>query len=153
MSFPFAVKESVEKKILPPFVVTAIVDEPWTEQLVIILFVAPPIKRIVDVPEVADTVVLTIIKLLPPELIPSNVTLSAPFKSIIGEPAVVAPEIVLVAPPTGDIVIALYNAEPVPLAFNKAVVAPSLVSPETLIVIIPWWIPEFIAVKAAFNVV
>ena len=153
MSFPFAVTASVEKLILPPFVFTNIVDEPWIEQLVIILFVAPPIKRIVDVPEVADTVVFAIIKLLPPELIPLNVTLSAPLKSIIGAPAVVAPEIVLVTPPDGDIVIAEYNAEPDPLAFNNAVVAPSFVSPVILIPITPWCVPELIAVKAAFNVV
>ena len=55
-------------------------------ELVIVLLVAPPMKRIVDVPEVAETVVLAIVSELPPVFKPSIVTLSAPLRSISGEP-------------------------------------------------------------------
>jgi hypothetical protein len=55
----------------------------------------------VAVPEVAETVVLSIVNELPPLFKPSTVTLSAPLKSIKGKPAVAAPEIVLAAPPAG----------------------------------------------------
>ena len=70
-------------------------------EFVIVLFVAPPIKRMVAVPEVAETVVLAIVKEFPPVFKPSMVTLSAPLKSIIGLPAVVAPEMVRATPPEG----------------------------------------------------
>jgi hypothetical protein len=75
--------------------------------LVTTLLVAPPMNRIVDVPLVADTVVLAIVSELPPVLSPSILTLSAPFRSIIGLPAVVVPVIRRAAPPVGLIVIAV----------------------------------------------
>ena len=62
-------------------------------------------NRIVDVPDVAETVVLAMVSELPPVLRPSMVTLSAPFRSISGEPAAIAPEIVRAAPPVGVIAI------------------------------------------------
>ena len=69
-----------------------VVDEPRIEQLVMRLFCAPAIKRIVLVPAVAATVVFEIVSELPPLFKPSMVTLSAPFRSINGKPAVAAPE-------------------------------------------------------------
>ena len=41
-------------------------------------------KRIVDVPDVAETVVLAIVSELPPVFRPLIVTLSAPLRSISG---------------------------------------------------------------------
>ena len=66
-----------------------------------VLLVAPPMKRIVEVPEVAETVVLAIVSELPPVFKPSIVTLSAPLRSISGLPAAIAPLIVRAAPPEG----------------------------------------------------
>src|SRR6185295_6585084 len=57
LSLPLAVTASVLKKMLAPLVATDIVPEPWMFELVIVLLVAPPMKRMVAVPEVADTVV------------------------------------------------------------------------------------------------
>jgi hypothetical protein len=136
----------VLKKILPPFTFTAIVAEPSTEQFVIVLEVAPPMNLIVLVPLAAETVVLEIIKALPPVFNPSNVTLSAPLRSIKGFPAVVLPEIVRVAPPVGEIVILVQ--EPAP---SVAVFVPSFVSPVIDMVIVP--VAEAIAVKASRRVV
>ena len=65
-----------------------------------VLFVASPWKRIVDVPDVLDTVVFEMVSELPPEFRPSIVILSAPLKSIKGRPALTAPSI-LNAPPDG----------------------------------------------------
>ena len=101
LSLPVVVTASVEKKITAPLVATGIVPEPWILALVIVLRVAPPMKRMVEVPEVADTVVLAIVRLLPPVLRPLMVTLSAPFRSISGLPATMAPEMVRAAPPVG----------------------------------------------------
>src|SRR5690349_13558351 len=61
LSLPFAVDPSVLKKILPPFVVTPALNEPEIVALVIVLFVAPLIKRIVLVPDVAEAVVLAMV--------------------------------------------------------------------------------------------
>src|SRR6185295_19261922 len=105
LSLPLAVSASVLKKTVAPLVATDAACEPWRLELVIVLLVAPPMKRIVDVPEVADAVVLAIVSELPPVLRPSMVTLSAPLKSMSGEPAAIAPEIVRAAPPVGLIVI------------------------------------------------
>src|ERR1044071_2286743 len=91
------------KKMLPPLVPTAIVAEPRIVQLVIVLLVASVWKRIVLVPEVAETVVFEIVSELPPVFKPLIVTLSAPFRSINGLPAVVAPVMVRAAPPLGEI--------------------------------------------------
>jgi hypothetical protein len=55
----------------------------------------------VEVPDVAETVVLAIVNELPPVFKPSMVTKSAPFKSIKGEPAAMAPDIERAAPPVG----------------------------------------------------
>ena len=103
LSLPLVVLPSVLKKIVAPLVATDDAADPKIVEFVIVLFVAPPIKRIVAVPLVAELVVLEIVSALPPLFKPLNVTLSAPLKSIIGVPAVVAPEIVLAAPPAGEI--------------------------------------------------
>ena len=71
-------------QMFPPLVVVAIVDEPKIEALVIVLVVASVWKRIVLVPEVAETVVLAMVSALPPVFRPSIVTLSAPLRSISG---------------------------------------------------------------------
>jgi hypothetical protein len=134
LSLPVVVP--VLKKIVPPFVAMAVVAEPKIEQFVIVFDVASAISVIVAEPEVAPVVVLLIVNEFPPVFKPLKVTLSAPFKLINGEPAVIAPEIVLAAPPVGEIVIAEYTAEPEPEAF-KAAVAVSVVFAVTPIVITP----------------
>ncbi len=95
----------------------------------------------VDVAEVAETVVFSIVKLFPPAFKPSIVRLSAPTRSIRGKPAVAAPDIVRAAPPAGDIVIDVYDADPTPLAFSNtdgaATTVGSVVSAQTSIVIVP----------------
>ena len=79
-------------RMLPPAVVVLAVDEPSTVHLVMVLFCAPLMRRIVLVPAVAEAVVFEIVSELPPELKPSMVTLSAPLRSINGLPATIAPE-------------------------------------------------------------
>ncbi len=69
--------------------------------LVMVLLVAPPMKRMVLVPDVGDTVVLAIVSALPPVFRPLMVTLSAPFRSMSGLPATIAPLMVRAAPPEG----------------------------------------------------
>ena len=96
----FAPPVEVLIRMLPPAVVVLDVDEPSTVHLVMVLFCAPLIRRIVLVPAVAETVVLEMVS-NPPELKPSMVTLSAPLRSINGLPATIAPEIVLA--PVGHI--------------------------------------------------
>jgi len=91
----------VLKSILPPAVVVDEVDEPRTEQFVTVLFWAPLMKRIVLVLAVAEAVVFEIVSEFPPVLSPLMVTLSAPFKSIKGLPATIAPETVRAIPPEG----------------------------------------------------
>lgn len=59
-----------------------------------VLLVAPPMNRIVLVLDVPETVVLEIVRELPPVFNPSIVTLSAPFKLSRGLPADTAPEMV-----------------------------------------------------------
>ncbi len=103
LSFPLAVTASVLKKMVAPFVATELELDPWIFAFVIVLPVAPPMNRMVDVPVVAEAVVLEIVSEFPPVLRPSMVTLSAPLKSISGLPAVIAPEIVRAAPPLGAI--------------------------------------------------
>ncbi len=99
LSFPVVVP--VLKNMTPPFVPTAMLPEPRTEQLVIVFEVASDPKRIVEVPDVALAVVFEIVKLLPPLFNPLKVTLSAPFKFIKEFAAVVVPVMVRAAPPTG----------------------------------------------------
>jgi hypothetical protein len=91
----------VLNRTFPPAVVVPDVDEPRTEQFVTVLFCAPLMKRIVLVLAVAEAVVFEIVSELPPVLSPLIVTLSAPFKSINGLPATIAPETVRAAPPDG----------------------------------------------------
>ena len=93
LSLPSAVRASVENKIVAPSVVTAIVAEPFTLQLVIVLLVAPPIKRIVEVAVTAEVLVLVIVRSFKPVwfTLPSMVTLSAPFKLISGAVARLPP--------------------------------------------------------------
>jgi hypothetical protein len=88
-------------RMLPPAMVVLDVEEPRTVQFVIISFCAPLMRRIVLVPAVAETVVFEIVSELPPLLSPLIVTLSAPFKSINGLPATIAPETVRAIPPEG----------------------------------------------------
>ena len=148
LSLPLAVTASVLKNIFAPLVATDPENAPLTEHLVIVLPVAPPIKRIVDVPVVADAVVFSTISELPPVFKPSTVTLSAPLKSINGKPAVAAPEIVLPTPPEGCIEIEVYDAAPAPLAFKIAPPTGSEVFPTMATVIAPVWVPALIAAKA-----
>src|SRR5690349_5849377 len=101
LSLPFAVVPSVLKKMLPPLVTTDALNEPRIVALVMVLLVAPLIKRMVLVPVVGDAVVFEIVNELPPVFKPSTVTLSAPLKSINGLPAAIAPEMVRAAPPDG----------------------------------------------------
>src|SRR6186997_1008177 len=54
LSLPLAVTASVLKKMTAPLVATDIVPDPWTLELVMVLLVAPPMKRKVAVPEVAE---------------------------------------------------------------------------------------------------
>ena len=82
-------------RMLPPATVVLAVDEPSTVHLVMVLFCAPLMSRIVLVLAVAEAVVFAIVSELPPELRPSMVTLSAPLRSINGLPATIAPETVL----------------------------------------------------------
>src|SRR6476469_3045688 len=94
LSLPFAVTASVLKNTVPP--ADALADvflAPWRSHFVMVLFVAPLINRIVLVP-VPPIVRFDIVRELPPVLSPLIVTLSAPLRSIVGLPAVVAPEIV-----------------------------------------------------------
>src|ERR1044072_1291223 len=89
LSFPLVVIASVLKKILPPFVPTAAEKDPSTVQRVIVFAVAPPISLMVDVPDVPEAVVLEMVREFPPVFRPSKVTLSAPLRSISGDPAVI----------------------------------------------------------------
>jgi hypothetical protein len=59
LSLPLAVRASVLKKMFPPFVPTAAENDPNDpEHLVMVLVVAPPINRMVEVPDVPEAVVL-----------------------------------------------------------------------------------------------
>jgi hypothetical protein len=89
--------------MFPPAVAVPDVDEPRTVQFVTVSFCAPLMKRIVLVLAVAEAVVFEIVNELPPVLSPLIVTLSAPFKSINGLPATIAPEMLRAAPPEGRI--------------------------------------------------
>ena len=97
----FAPPVEVLIRMLPPATVVLAVDEPSTVHLVMVLVCAPLMSRIVLVLAVAEAVVFAIVSELPPELRPSMVTLSAPFRSINGLPATIAPETVRAAPPEG----------------------------------------------------
>lgn len=74
--------------------------DPVIVHLVIKLFVAPPINCIVEA--AAFVLVLLIVRLFPPVFSPLIVTLSAPLR-FIRAPAI-EPDIVLAAPPDGEIV-------------------------------------------------
>ena len=128
LSFPVVVP--VEKNILPPFVLTDELCEPNIVQLVIMLFVASALNWIVDVP-LPPAVVLEIVNELPPVFKPFIVTLSDPFKSIKGNPAVAAPEIVRATPPEGIIDIEVQAP-----AFSIAPPTGSVVFPVMVIVIV-----------------
>ena len=84
----------VLNRMLPPAVVIPDVEEPSTVHLVTVSFCAPLMNRIVLVLAVAEAVVFEIVSELPPVFSPSMVTLSAPFRSIKGLPATIAPETV-----------------------------------------------------------
>ena len=92
---------------------------------------------------------LLIVNEFPPEFKPSIVTLSAPLRSINGNPAFTLAEIVLEAPPFG-LILRVVHA---PL-FRTAPVTGSAVLPVIRIVIVaPVCAPPLIAVKAADKVV
>jgi hypothetical protein len=82
-------------RMVPPGITVPVVDEPSTEQFVMVLFCAPLMSRMVLVPAVFETVVFEMVSEFPPEFKPSMVTLSAPLRSINGLPATIAPETVL----------------------------------------------------------
>ncbi len=103
LSFPFPPLPAVLIKIVPPLVVSPVVEEPRMEQFVIVLPVASATKRIVDVPLVPAVEVLEIVKEFPPLFRPLIVTLSAPFNWTRAAPEI-DPEIVRAAPPAGEIV-------------------------------------------------
>src|SRR5581483_11498792 len=93
----------VLKRIAPPAVPTATVDDPWMLEFFTMLFDAPLMKRIVLVPAVVPVFAFDRVSELPPVIKPSIVTLSAPFKSTSGVARF--PEIVRAAPPLGAMVI------------------------------------------------
>src|ERR1700680_2471974 len=86
----FPVVVPVLKTIVPSVV---LVVDPAIVQFLIVLFDASRMNRIVLVPAVPDTVVLTIESEFPPVFRPSIVTFFAPLKLISGLPAAIAPEI------------------------------------------------------------
>ncbi len=108
--------------MVPPFVPTAIVLEPNILQFVMILDVASAMKRMVLVKVIAETVVFEIVKLFPPVFNPLIVTLSAPLRSIIGDPAVVAAVIVRAAPPEGLMVRVAHVPAPIEIDAVPSVV-------------------------------
>ena len=65
LSLPFAVTASIEKMIVAPMVDKEALLAPFIEHLVMVLDVAPPTKRMVQVPYVTDTVVFSIVSELP----------------------------------------------------------------------------------------
>src|SRR4029079_18195703 len=91
----FAPPVEVLIRMVPPAVATAVVEEPKTEQFVMVLFCAPLMRRMVLVLAVVEAVVFEIVSEFPPEFKPSMVTLSATLRSINGLPATIAPETVL----------------------------------------------------------
>ena len=110
------------------------VDAPVAAPLIvafwIVLLVASLMYRIVLVLAVALVCEFEIVKPLPPVFKPLRVTLSAPLKSINGEPATIAPEIVRTAPPVGEIVTEVHAP---PVATFKTAGAVSAVSAVMLI--------------------
>jgi len=103
----------------------------------------------VDTSPPAAVLVLVIVNVLP-LFSPSIVTLSAPLRSTSG-PAIL-PVTAAVLPGDGRSIKPVYNAPPVPLPTIVAV-AVSIVVPVIVSVTLPWWVPVFIASKAAFKVV
>src|SRR5437870_10398559 len=91
------------KRMLPLARGTAAFDDPSTVHLVIVLFCAPLMKRMVLVPLVVETVVLESVRELPSVFNPSIMTLLAPLRLINGLPAGIAPEIVRAPPSEGSI--------------------------------------------------
>lgn len=137
--------------ILPVRTLAAPVEEPNMVQLVIKLLVASFCNRIVEVRDVALTVVLEKVSALPPLLSPFIVTLSEPSNFINGCPAVAAPEIVQ-EPPEGEIVMLAHVPAPRE-SHAPAETVGSVVLPITVIMMLfPVWEAPLIAVKAAFNV-
>ena len=129
VSFRFPVVVPVPKTIVPEAVP---VVAPLIVQFRTVSPEASAMKRMVAA--VAPVLVLSIVSAFPPLFRPSMTTLPAPFRSI-RTPAM-PPEIVRAAPPAGAIVTPVYDAPPAPLAFRTAL-APSVVSPQTSIVIVP----------------
>jgi hypothetical protein len=146
LSLPVVVP--VLKITVPAMVASVEVDEPRMVVLVTVLFEASAMKRIVPDPVVVPIVVLESVSELPPVFKPLIVTLSAPFRSINGLPAAIAPEMVRAAPPAGEIVMEVLAA----FAFKLAETV-SVVFPQTSIVITPKWIvPVLMAENASESV-
>src|ERR1043166_3446070 len=142
LSPTFPVVVPVLKKMVPN---VAAVLEPAIVQFVTVSLDASLMNRIVL--GVAATAVLTMKSEFDAELRPSIVTLSAPLRSINGP----AMEPVMERVPTGLIVTLVYEAEPLPLAFNTAD-AVSVVSSTTETLTAPVWMPALMASNASFNV-
>ena len=138
-------------RMFPPATVVEDVEEPSTEQFVIVSFCAPFMRRIVLVPAVGETVVLDTVSEFPPLFRPFTVTFLAPLKLTSGLPAVVAP--ITVRTPVGEIMSEVQL--PPEGLFRLAVAVPSSVSPAmvTVMLLPVWLVLALIASKAAFNVV
>ena len=91
----------VWNRIFPPPDPGAGNAEPRTVHRVTVLFCAPLMNRMVLVPPGFETLVLEMVRALPPVPSPSMVTLVAPLRSINGLPEVIAPETVRATPPEG----------------------------------------------------
>ncbi len=97
----FAPPVEVLIRIFPPAVVIDENDEPSTVQFVIVSFWAPLMRRIVLVLPRFEAVVFERVSEFPLTFSPLMLTFLAPFKSISGLPAVIAP--VTVRTPLGSI--------------------------------------------------
>jgi hypothetical protein len=135
-------------RIVPPGVPRAIVDDPWILHLVMVLFVASFMNRMVLVPLVDETVVFETVSEDPATNWPSIVTLSAPSKLINGLPGAMAPD--TVRAPTALIVSEFHG----PAGSFKTAGAVSTVSQvmETVMLLVggPGW--ALIAANASRNV-
>jgi hypothetical protein len=141
LSFPVPPAAAVEINIFPPFVPGGTDAEPRIVQLVIVLLVASLVNLIVLVPEVADLLKFEIVRKFPLVFRPLNVTLSAPYKLIIGAPATV-PEIVLA--PLGTIISVVHAPALRLFSPNSSVISDVIV----ITILAPDCTPPFIAEKA-----
>ena len=145
LSLPLVVP--VENKMLPPSKPAGVCEEPSIVHLVILLFDASLRNLIVDVPEKSEIVLFVMVKELPEEFKPSMVTLSAPLRSIIGEPGFRNSPVTVLAP-EGTIVVVFHAP-----SFNIAPPRGSAVLPPmVMLMFAPVCTPELTAVNAAASV-